>query len=144
MRQRRRRPSGRTIGLAGVAVAMIAAGAVAAWFALGGCGGDSGPPAAAIVDQLSLTFPNAKFAEETTGRLEQAGYTVDYYAGEEVTVELYRQLPYLDYDLIIFRSHADRLQATAVDGEEVDEVVLFTSEAYSRERYTKDQAKNNL
>ena len=42
---------------------------------------------AAIVDQLSLTFPNQTFIETATNTLKQAGYTVDYYPGEKVTVE---------------------------------------------------------
>lgn len=132
------------LGVAAVAGVLIAAGAVGAWLTLGGSDGEPGPPTAAIVDQLSLTFPNEAFAGETTATLEGAGYEVDYYPGEDVTVEFYRELPYFGYDLIIFRSHADRLQATAIDGTEVNEVVLFTSEPYSTERYQNDQAKNNL
>ncbi|MCJ7767042.1 hypothetical protein MUP79_01440 [Candidatus Bathyarchaeota archaeon] len=34
---------------------------------------------AAIVDQLSLTFPNQAFVEAAANTLKQAGYTVDYY-----------------------------------------------------------------
>jgi hypothetical protein len=53
----------------------------------------TGSPRAAIVDQLSLTEPNPAFTEAATDLLEQAGYAVDYFPGEEVTVEFYRQLP---------------------------------------------------
>lgn len=42
---------------------------------------------AAIVDHLSLTFPNQTFKETATNTLTVAGYTVDYYPGEEVNVE---------------------------------------------------------
>lgn len=42
---------------------------------------------AAIVDQLSLTYPNQTFTQTATNTLKQAGYSVDYYPGEEVTVE---------------------------------------------------------
>ena len=38
----------------------------------------SGPPRAAIVDQLSLTVPNPDFVESATETLERAGYIVDY------------------------------------------------------------------
>lgn len=61
----------------------------------------SGPKKAAIVDQLSLTQPNPAFAETATGILEDAGYLVDYYPGEAVTVEFYRDLPTHGYDLIL-------------------------------------------
>jgi len=50
-------------------------------------------PKAAIVDHLSLTAPNQTFIETATNTLKQAGYTVDYYSGENITVEFYRNLP---------------------------------------------------
>lgn len=88
----------------------------------------AGPPRAAIVDQLSLTVPNAAFAEAAAATLGSAGYAVDYYAGEEVTVDFYRDLPRHDYDLIIMRSHAGLFQES---GKMTEDVALFTSEPYS-------------
>ncbi len=35
-----------------------------------------------------------------------AGYDVDYYKGEDVTVELYRSLPSFGYKLIVLRVHS--------------------------------------
>jgi hypothetical protein len=61
---------------------------------------------AAIVDQLSLTFPNQTFIQAATIILTQAGYAVDYYSGEQVTVDLYRTLPTHDYNLILLRTHS--------------------------------------
>ncbi len=110
----------------------------------GGGDEDEGPPTAAIVDQLSITVPNPDFVVDATGKLEQAGYTVDYYPGEEVTVSFYRQLPFFEYDVIVFRSHADRLQAVDDRGELFDEVVLFTSEPYTEERYQNEQNSHDL
>ena len=52
---------------------------------------------AAIVDHLSLTAPNQTFIQTATNILKQAGYTVDYYLGEEVTVEFYRNLLTCDH-----------------------------------------------
>ena len=100
-------------------------------------GGDEeqGPPKAAIVDQLSITVPNPAFVLDATSKLEQEGYTVDYYPGEEVTVSFYRQLPFFNYDVIVFRSHSDRLQSIDDRGESFDEFVLFTSEPSSDDRY---------
>jgi hypothetical protein len=78
-------------------------------------GGESeGPPAvvtstgprAAIVDQLGLTQPNPTFVETATDLLEQAGYSVDYYPGEKVTVEFYRTFPAQPNELIILRVHS--------------------------------------
>jgi hypothetical protein len=110
----------------------------------GGGDEEDGPPKAAIVDQLSLTVPNPEFARDATATLEQAGYVVDYYPGEEVTVSFYRQLPFLEYDVIVFRSHADRLKAIDDRGEAFDEVVLFTSEPYTEDRYQSEQNDHDL
>jgi len=97
----------------------------------------------ALVDHLSLTFPNQSFIDTTTEILEQAGYTVDYYPGEEVTVEFYRNLPTHGYRLIILRVHSS---ATELQGEEFVEspVALFTSESYSQTEYVYEQLTSHL
>ena len=53
-------------------------------------------PKAAIVDQGSLaptSRPNPVFVKKATAILIEAGFSVDYYPGEEVTVEFFRNLP---------------------------------------------------
>jgi len=82
---------------------------------------------AAIVDHLSLTYPNQTFIETATTTLKQAGYTVDYYSGEKVTVEFYRNLPTHGYKIIILRVHS------TTGGHQ--SVSLFTSEPYSESKY---------
>jgi hypothetical protein len=93
---------------------------------------------AAIVDHLSLTRPNQTFIEAATNILKQAGYTVDYYAGEEVTINFYGSLPTYGYGLIIFRVHSSARQ---MQGEEIVEsdLSLFTSELYSSSKYIQQQ-----
>jgi hypothetical protein len=93
---------------------------------------------AAIVDQLALTEPNPSFSESATELLQGAGYTVDYYPGEQVTVDFYRGLPVNGYDLIIFRNHAAR-RPDVLASRLPDEAALFTSEAYSRDKYVDEQ-----
>jgi hypothetical protein len=93
---------------------------------------------AAIVDQLSLTFPNQSFIETATNTLEQAGYTVDYYSGEKVTVDLYRNLPTYGYSLIILRGHSALLESGKPP------VALFTSEICSRTKYLYEQLTDQL
>jgi hypothetical protein len=95
-------------------------------------------PRAAIVDQLSLTEPNPDFAQTATSILEQAGYSVDYYPGEQVTVDFYRELPTHNYDLIVLRNHAAR-RPDVLASRLPDEAALFTSEAYDRNKYVEDQ-----
>ena len=98
---------------------------------------------AALVDQLSLTFPNQSFVGNVTEILEQAGYTVDYYPGEEVTVEFYKNLPTHGYKLIILREHSS---ATVIQGKEFVEspLALFTSEPYSQTKYISEQLSGHL
>lgn len=91
---------------------------------------------AAIVDQLSLTFPNQTFIEAATTILEQAGYTVDYYPGEEVTVEFYRNLPTHGYSLIILRAHSTTGGFPSLS--------LFTSERYDKFKYLQEQLTDKI
>jgi hypothetical protein len=117
-----------------------------------GSGEQSGAPKAAIVDQLSLTSPNPAFVQEARSTLEEAGYAVDYYPGEQVTVELYRNLPRQGYKLLILRVHSALLKQDAAETagipqamlEDVltalgDNVFLFTAEPYSVARYPEEQ-----
>jgi len=103
----------------------------------------SQPAKAALVDHLSLTFPNQSFIDNTTEILEQAGYTVDYYPGEEVTVEFYKNLPTHGYELIILRVHSS---ATELQEKEFVEspVAFFTSEPYSQTKYVYEQLTDQL
>ena len=92
---------------------------------------------AAIVDHLSLTHPNQAFVKECSEILKKAGYAVDYYKGEEVTVEFYRNLPALEYDLIVFRAHSAYIQKYL-------SLAVFTSEPYSKDRYVQEQVRNRV
>jgi len=93
---------------------------------------------AAIVDHLSLTIPNESFNQTVTNILEEAGYTVDYYAGEEVTVDFYRNLPTHGYSIIVLRSHSGLRE-----GEKAP-LCLFTSERYSETKYSWEQLTDRL
>jgi hypothetical protein len=92
---------------------------------------------AAIVDQLSLSHPDQTFVKECKTILEEANYKVDYYKGEDVTVELYRNLPAREYDVIVFRAHSTYVQRYL-------SLALFTSEPYSKERYVNEQQRNRV
>jgi cell division protein FtsB len=104
---------------------------------------ESSQPKAAIVDQLSLTFPNQTFIEAATNILKQAGYMVDYYPGEKVTVEFYKNLPTYGYKIIILRVHSS---AAELQGKEFVEapVGIFTAEQYSQTRYVYEQLTDQL
>lgn len=101
---------------------------------------------AAIVDQASLSpsmGPNQAFTETTTNILKQAGYAVDYFPGEQVTVEFYRNLPMHGYRLIILRVHSS---AALVEGKDFVEapVSFFTCEEYNRSKYVSEQLSDQL
>jgi len=86
---------------------------------------------AAIIDQLSITFPNQTFIEETTSVLIREGYAVDCFSGEKVTVELYRDLPLYGYNLIVFRVHS------SYD-------FLFTGERYTAQSHVQEQLTDQV
>jgi hypothetical protein len=69
--------------------------------------------------------------------LNGAGFTVDYYKGEEVTVELYRNLPTQGYKLILLRIHSAYIDKQRI-------LALFTSEPYSKHRYVYDQLRHRV
>jgi hypothetical protein len=95
-------------------------------------------PRAAIVDQLSVSQPNQAFVEECTALLTEAGFVVDYYKGESVTVKFYKNLPTHDYSLILLRVHS------ATFNPERQVLDFFTSEPYSESKYVSDQLKDRV
>lgn len=131
---------GRVLLVSSVIAVAIAAG-FAVW--LGPGFGDEHPHrTAAIVDQLSLTAPDPEFADTARGLLQGAGYAVTYYPGEQVTVDLYRELPTRGYDLIILRVHSAPVTVhNEVTGKVAnsDFLSLFTGEPYAEGRYQQEQ-----
>ena len=113
---------------------------------LGRGGEESAGPKAAIVNQLSLTQPNPDFVSSARSLLAEAGYLVDYFEGEQVTVDLYRSLPQRDYDMIILRVHAGittEVDASSGERTETEYVSLFTGEPYTPGKYP-DEELNRL
>ena len=135
---------GRRLSRAAVVLvgAALLSAALAAELVLSGLiGGGSGPKRASIVDQLSLTQPNPDFAASATSILEQAGYAVDYFPGEQVTVDFYRELPTHDYDVVILRVHSGIAEETDITtGEKTmrEYVSLFTGEPYRQDKYPQE------
>lgn len=120
-------------------VAFVSLVAASTLFKLSGWGEQPRGPSAAIVDQLSLTFPNPSFVEATTSLLQQAGFAVDYYPGQEVTVQFYRDLLSRGYRFVIMRVHSSVSIVNADPPMVTDNLALFTSEAYSATRYVGEQ-----
>jgi hypothetical protein len=106
------------------------------------------PRTAAIIDQLALTSPDPAFASQAAASLQAAGYTVDYFPSDQVTVDFYRELPSRGYGLVIVRGHSGFALAdpAAVAGEVrgQGDTFLFTSEPYTDEKYISDQRARRL
>ena len=82
-------------------------------------------------------MPNPEFVSDVTTLLQTNGYAVDYIGGTDVTVDLYRQLPKLDYDLLILRVHST---GEVSRGEtDVTSISLFTGQPYSEDLYHEEQ-----
>ena len=96
---------------------------------------------AAIIDQLYTLQPNPAFIHETTQKLEDFGFEVDVYRGNDVTVALYRKLPTYGYKLIIFRVHSGLL---GVDPRVTNRTWLFTAEPYSKTRHVTEQLTDQV
>lgn len=106
-------------------------------------GGHSGELKAAIIDQVSLTFPNETFTQTALEMLEQKNYRVDYYSGEKVTVDFYRKLPTYGYQVIILRVHSSAVEPQGKEYTEAP-VCLFTSESYSTSSHVVEQLNDEL
>jgi hypothetical protein len=93
---------------------------------------------AALVDHLNATSPNPIFVQSVADILTEAGYTVDYYDSEKVTIAFYRNLPTYGYGLVVLRVHSGFVEGGG------NFTFLFSSEPYSTQKYVKEQLTDQL
>jgi len=93
---------------------------------------DDGILKAVIIDQLYDDIPNEYFQTQATKYLETAGYEVDLVTTQDVTVDFYKNLPSMNYDYIVVRTHG-------VSQRSQDSVTLFTGERYQEDKYISEQ-----
>lgn len=96
-------------------------------------------PKVAIVDHLSTSQPNPSFSQSIEAITNKANLQVDYYPSEQVTVDLYKNLPLHNYKIIILRVHSSAHAHANVTTSVEDFVVFFTSEEYSTFKYIHEQ-----
>ena len=113
-----------------------------------GCGGkpqNEDGYKAAIIDQLYLRQPNPGFIEEATSLLKSAGFEVDIWQGNEITVDFYRDLPSMGYRFIVLRVHSGTLLEIK-DGQTVEmpDTYLFTAEDYTTASHVTDQLTDKV
>ena len=99
--------------------------------------GEQSAPRAAIIDEVALTHPSKGFVALASSMLEVAGYQVDVFSGEDVTVEFYKDLATHGYSLILLRTHSSDVDPTG-------EIGLFTSELYREDHWVMEQLRGRL
>ena len=98
----------------------------------------NGVDKAAIVDQLHKDIPNLQFQNKAQTLLEDAGYQVDLFTTEDITVDFYKKLPTMNYKFIVFRTHSVAL------GTVENSASLLTGEIYNIESHIDEQLSGQL
>ncbi len=95
-------------------------------------------PLAVIIDQLHESIPNQYFNEKAQQYLELAGYQVDNYKTEDITVDFYKNLPSMNYKFIVIRTHG------LEDPSYNNATFLFTGEKYDINKYFNEQLSGQV
>jgi len=93
---------------------------------------------AAIIDQLDRDIPNPRYQNQTMSYLLDAGYDVDLYTTEDITIDFYKELPSMDYEFILFRTHS-----LAIYGKNPSEWI-FSGEKYSNKVHIAETLSGQL
>jgi len=93
---------------------------------------------AVIIDQLNQDFPNELFQENATKILTDGGFEVDLFTTADITIDFYKELPSMDYEFIVLRSHS-----LAIYGDKPS-TWIFTGEKYDAGRYSQEQLSGML
>jgi hypothetical protein len=105
-------------------------------------------PRAAIIDQTGFSFPTPEFLDQAQAYLERAGYSVDRYPPEAVTVNFLSSLPGRGYSLILFQTHASSRVILPDDqqgaGDYAPGPFLFTTEPYQQQRHLRLQLDDQV
>jgi len=88
---------------------------------------------AVIIDQLHDDMPNPDFQQKAIEYFETAGYEVDIYTTKDITVDFYKELPSMNYEFIVARTHG--LGFGTVE----KSASLFTGEKYELYKHTQEQ-----
>jgi len=99
---------------------------------------DDRMPKAVIIDQLHDDIPNLYFQQNLTEYFETAGYDVDLYTTKDITVGFYKELPSMNYEFIVVRTHALGFGTVETSPS------LFTGEKYELYKYTQEQLAHQV
>ena len=93
---------------------------------------------AVIIDQLYQDFPNESFQQNATKLLTDGGYEVDLFTTADITIDFYKELPSMDYEFIVLRSHSLAIY------DKKPSSWIFTGEKYDAGRYSHEQLSGML
>jgi len=93
---------------------------------------------AAIIDQLHDNIPNKLYQQKALEYLENAGYDVDVYTTEDITVDFYKKLPSMNYKFIYIRTHSTEVV------ELENSTFLFSGEKYDINKYIPEQLSGQV
>jgi len=93
---------------------------------------------AVIIDQLDRDIPNPRFQNQTMNILVDSGYDVDLYTTEDITIDFYKELPEMDYEFIVFRTHS-----LSIYGKNPSEWI-FSGEKYSNKVHISETLAGQL
>ncbi len=99
---------------------------------------DKPRPLAAIIDQLDDLFPNKRYQQKSLEYLENAGFDVDLYTTEDITVDFYKKLPSMNYKLIYIRTHSVEVVELG------NSTLLFTGEKYDIDKHILEQLSGQV
>ena len=91
-------------------------------------------PKAAILDGLYSESPNPAFSQSLTNYLNASGYTVDIFRGENVTIDLLRNIA--GYKVMVLRLHS------AIHSDR--NLYIFSGEPYTESKYTMEQLTGSV
>jgi len=93
---------------------------------------------AAIIDQLHDIIPNKRHQQKALEYLESAGYDVDVFTTNDITVDFFKKLPSMNYKFIYIRTHS--LEVAAVG----NSTFLFTGEKYDINKHIAEQLSGQV
>ena len=140
----KKRKSGKRITevVFGIIMIGVVVFAVQSWFSSPKTSENQPANKAALIDQLSISYPNPSFTEEFIRMSKAVGLTPEIFAGTEVTLDLYKRLPSMGYRLIVFRVHQSTPSEVLLPYDHPITgypVYLFTGEPYNEHKYVIEQ-----
>lgn len=93
---------------------------------------------AVIIDQLHDDLPSQFFQNQATEFLTSAGFEVDLFTTQDITVDFYKELPSKNYDFIVIRSHS------VASGTTEESASIFTGEIYTESKYIQEQLSGQI